>query len=56
MFAQIPLEFPFTHATWILNKCIFHLVHDIDKALAPHHQNTITLKGWFGNVGIHDQN
>lgn len=55
MFAKILLEFPFIHATWILNKCIFHVVHDIDKALAPHHQNTIAFKGWFGNMGNQDQ-
>jgi len=54
MFAQILSQCPFTRATWILSKCIHHLVHDINKALAPHHQNTIAVKGWFGNMGNQD--
>ncbi len=35
-------------------ECILHLVHDIYKALVPHHQNTIARKGWSSNMGNHD--
>jgi hypothetical protein len=38
-----------------VEKWILHLEHDIDKALVPHHPNTIAFKGWLCNMGKQDQ-
>jgi hypothetical protein len=47
---QIPSQYPFICATCILKNWILHLAHDSDKLLAPNHTNTITFKGWLGNM------